>query len=63
MTCEHKMGIDHTDAGPACSRSDCATPMCRNCLYCEAVDETEQFCSLACEYEYKVSEAEARTNR
>jgi len=61
--CPHRLGIEETDTGPVCVRSDCRAAMCRNCKAKAALDEDREFCSIECRAEWQAAQAEARGER
>jgi hypothetical protein len=59
VTCKHRMGIEWTDTGPVCISDECRRSMCRNCLFCEAIDPDGRYCSESCRTEHLVAASEA----
>jgi len=42
--CAHRLGVEETDTGPVCTRSDCQEPLCVLCQQRELSPESDDYC-------------------
>ena len=60
--CAHRLGVEETDTGPVCTRSDCQEPLCVLCQQRELSPESDDYC-CECLPEARATAAEARADR